>query len=485
MRGYIQLKEWLILNIQNDWSQEEALMRIKLPEGSAVSSLSLWIGGKEEPAILTTKGKADTAYNTIVGVMRRDPSLITWKEGNEISVKIFPCTPKEMRQIKIGVTSPLTEIGDNTTFQNIEIQGINTSKTNEKVMIEMMDNVKLDDKPSFLSRKNNIYKGEHLFGKWDISVPSTGRAYGAFSFDNNTYILSNHQVGKISKSFDEIYLDINKNWTTNEVNHIRNTIKGKKVFVNSNQLIELNKDNSSDVIEEVLGQNFSLFPYYKIKNVEKALVITKGNSATPNLSDLTDAIFNTEIKKYSTQSAKISVINIGSKLSPLEKTLEEKRDLLIFRAELDEVLQVINKNEFIRDDENDSLVIIPSSNLQIEKVNRVEPKTGPDHLFRMYAYNECMRSMSLQSFDISDIESPEYKLASMANIVTPLSSLIVLETQADYDRFDIKKDEKSIGNASLSNAGSVPEPHEWALIFILCFALLYYTQNRKLVRIIN
>ena len=39
-------------------SPEEALYTFYMPEGAVVTSLSLWINGNEEKAILTTKEKA-------------------------------------------------------------------------------------------------------------------------------------------------------------------------------------------------------------------------------------------------------------------------------------------------------------------------------------------------------------------------------------------------------------------------------------------
>jgi hypothetical protein len=52
-----------------------------------------------------------------------------------------------------------------------------------------------------------------------------------------------------------------------------------------------------------------------------------------------------------------------------------------------------------------------------------------------------------------------------------------LETQRDYDRFDIKDSNNSLRNASMSSRGAVPEPHEWALI-ILATVVLFYIKFR-------
>jgi len=63
--------------------------------------------------------------------------------------------------------------------------------------------------------------------------------------------------------------------------------------------------------------------------------------------------------------------------------------------------------------------------------------------------------------------------AQKAYVVSPVSSLVVLESQIDYDRFDIKDVDKSLKNASMKSNGAVPEPHEWALIIIVVGVLVY------------
>jgi hypothetical protein len=91
-----------------------------------------------------------------------------------------------------------------------------------------------------------------------------------------------------------------------------------------------------------------------------------------------------------------------------------------------------------------------------------------------------MKQYALGQIDKGYKADSEIQLAEKANIVSPVSSLIVLEKQADYDRFDIKKNGNALGNAALNNSGAAPEPHEWALIVLgLSFVAYGFIRTRR------
>lgn len=119
-----------------DQDLQEAVYTFHLPQGSVVSSLSLWVNGKEEKSRLTTRHKADSAYKEIVGVQRRDPSLLHWQEGNRVTVSVFPCTAKEDRQFKIGITSPLIIEDEQLVLQNVWFEGPEPEQTKEAIRIK-------------------------------------------------------------------------------------------------------------------------------------------------------------------------------------------------------------------------------------------------------------------------------------------------------------------------------------------------------------
>jgi XrtN system VIT domain protein len=98
---------------------------------------------------------------------------------------------------------------------------------------------------------------------------------------------------------------------------------------------------------------------------------------------------------------------------------------------------------------------------------------GSEHLLRLFAYNDLMRQVG--PFAMSKKYEPKslVQQADEAFIVSPVSSLLVLESEADYQRFDIQKSKNSLDNATINSSGAVPEPHEWLLIALLFTTILW------------
>ncbi len=98
---------------------------------------------------------------------------------------------------------------------------------------------------------------------------------------------------------------------------------------------------------------------------------------------------------------------------------------------------------------------------------------APDHLMRLYAYNDIMgQAIKLDNKDSNNLEQL-VDIAQTAYVVSPVSSLIVLETQQDYETHYIKDKENSLHNASISSSGAAPEPHEWMMILMAVLVAVY------------
>lgn len=454
--------------------QEEAIYSFYLPEGSAVTALSLWIEGKESPGILTTRQKADSAYNTIVGRERRDPSVLHWQEGNRVSVRVFPVMPGENRQFRVGVSTPLQMKKGRLEYQSIDLDGPSQLITKNPVFVEMMgkaDDLKMP--AGFDPLKNNSFeRNDGLKSGWIISMAAIPTAANAFSYKGNTYNVQEYTHQRNYFQPGNIYLDINNAWTKQEFDQALKLPGNHKIFVsNDEQLVELTDKNKEELFEELHQQQFSLFPVHQIPQADTALLITKNQGGSPNLRELKETKFLDSLKAFVTPRPRVRLFCIDGALSPYLSTLKEYRIFNYEQGSMDDCSLLLARKEFSMDIENENQVVIDHSSMMITRSKDAATGKAPDHLMRLFTYNHVMQQAGA---GLLNGESPADSLvaeAAEAHVVTPVSSLVVLETQKDYDRFNIK-DVDGLGNAVSSSNGAVPEPHEWALI-ILALVLLF------------
>jgi XrtN system VIT domain protein len=467
--------------------QQEALYTFHLPTGSVVTSLSLWINGREQKGILTTKAKADTAYRTIVGIERRDPSVVHWREGNRIAVRVFPCPPGEERQVKIGITSPLRLENHLTgppqlVYENPWFEGPNGQGAAETVNLEFSQKPQHPDWPDFLKPgffekpvEKQLISNSNYRRYWEFSFDAPALATTGFSFGGNTYTLQPARKTAETFSPQAFYLDLNQDWTLTEIDDVLKIAANRPVWVYDEGLVQLTKTNRDELSGPLLQKRFSVFPFYRIPNPDSVLLVTKGSEIGPQLGDLAGSPYAESVGKQAENRPVLRTFCL-SKPSDIVKTLSELGSLQTDYGTISELQMLVKQNRFIRQTTTDQSVAIPQSGVRITRTwgtNDELSVKAPDHLFRLYAYNHLLNQLGRHYF------SPDYATnlliaeARQANIVSPVSSLIVLETQEDYDRFGIKKSKAGLENATLKNTGAVPEPHEWALLMLLAIWIFY------------
>ena len=479
-----------IITIKNNYNrgrgnrQEEALFTFHLPEGSVATSLSLWIEGKEEKSRLTTKSKADSAYTSIVGVERRDPSLMHWQEGNTITVYVFPCTPKEERMFKVGITSPLKNDGKNLTLQNIYFEGPESSDALETSIIEFISDHKVNATvPKYFDGTapyNYIYTGNYK-SYFEASCKITPLSNKSFSFNGKSYRMAETIDKNVSCVIENLYLDINKSWTSSQFESILKDHSDKNIYVYHDKLKQINDKNKYKLFSSLKAKNFSLFPFHEIGDLENSLVISSSTSISPSLIDLKNSKFINELKGFlSERKGRINLYNLGEELSPYLKTLKEFQIFDYVDGDEIKLNDLISSKTYPNDAKDDNHVDLDLADVTIIRDTTSSTSNAPDHLMRLFSYNKIMQECGRNYFTESDyIEEELIDAANEAFIVSPISSLIVLETIKDYDRFDIGENKNSLNNATTSSSGAVPEPHEWALIILLCSTLIFMSYKKR------
>ena len=497
--AYTEKTLWVQSGAQ--WGNREALYTFHLPEGAAVSALSLWIDGIEQPARLTTQAKADLAYKQVVGVesrdAARDPSVVTWQEGNRITVRVFPVLPGKGRQVKIGITSPLQLAGDQLVYQNSWFDGPDASGADETVKLTF------DAEPVALQMRglsgepvNRTFTQHRDYQPdWSLQLAAPPLSPEPFRLACEVYRMVIYHPGMDPFTPTDLYLDVNAAWSQKEFDAICETAASQhinRVWVFSDGLTAVMPDNRESLFMALSEKPFSLFPIDRIATPETALLITKGTPGGPTLTDLTGSRLADHLaKKAAHLSAPINVVNLGGELAPYLKTLAELRVLNVvtndliglqdtyltrhrFPAPTDAPDQVVLANSGVIIEHSGAVTIVDSQGVALE----TSPQTAslaPDHLLRLFTYNQLMQRVGRRYFDEAYRNDATLAMvAQVGHVVSPVSSLVVLETQKDYDRFGIKKDKNGLDNATLKQDGAVPEPHEWAMLLVIALLVGWF-----------
>ncbi|WP_171013493.1 VIT domain-containing protein [Chitinivorax sp. B] len=99
--------EWT-MNFKNDTHQlQEGRGQIVLPPGAVVSRVNLWINGEAKEAAFGGRGQVRQAYEKIVR-QQRDPLLVTSAGPDRVQFQLFPIpTDGQEMTIRIGMSVPL------------------------------------------------------------------------------------------------------------------------------------------------------------------------------------------------------------------------------------------------------------------------------------------------------------------------------------------------------------------------------------------
>ncbi|MFC7774216.1 XrtN system VIT domain-containing protein [Flavobacterium sp. GCM10027622] len=463
---------------KDSWGDKEAIYSFQLPEGSVATSLSLWVNGIERKGVLTTKEKAKAAYKQIVGVEARDPSLMQWKEGNRVVVRVFPIRENLPRTFKCGFTTPLKVDNGKMYYSSLNIKGPNISNAATLSRIQIVGNSEFKSSKEF-KLKNNFYINESKgLDNWEVVLPLNDAAFkSAFVWENKVYNVKKIEKEVVAFVPSEIVLDLNATWEKNELETILNNSNHKYyVFLNKERMA-IDKTNFNSLFEQFQSQQYSLLPFYKLE--KNALVVTKSGSFSANFEELEGSEYLKKVKAK-TKQKNIKVIGISKVMNPFWQTIKEQKYVDYLQTDLKKCGDLLSKNQFEVTRKNENLVNLEMADVAIEEnMNTNNYKSnGSNHIFRMYAFGKVLEEqVKIQEDSLANNKYVD--LAKEANVVTPISSLIVLETDEDYENNGIEKNVNTLGNASVNNDGAVPEPHEWAMIVLLGLSLFYYYKQKK------
>ncbi|MFO0761704.1 MAG: AgmX/PglI C-terminal domain-containing protein [Byssovorax sp.] len=90
---------------QNDTARVlEGRYLFPVPPDASVSRLALWVGDELVEGEMVERGRAERIFKGIVddSVRPRDPALLEWTQGSELSLRVFPLPPRGSRKVVLA-----------------------------------------------------------------------------------------------------------------------------------------------------------------------------------------------------------------------------------------------------------------------------------------------------------------------------------------------------------------------------------------------
>lgn len=464
-------------------NQQEAIYVFQLPEGGVVTALSLWINGREEKALLTTKEKAATAYETIVGREKRDPSLVQWQEGNRVSVRVFPVPAAGSRKFKIGITAPLPVNNQLLTYTGPQFRGPSALHANTSVNLTSHQSTPmLWQKVSLKAAEASTYSYAGKFRQgWTVQWPASTVVAHSFQHSNTLFTLQAFKPRLLPANLQYVYADVHAGWTRSEWKKLLEMAGQRTVRVWNGAMTTVTPANEKQLYNELSGLSFSIFPFYQIPEPGNSLIVSKRGANTPSLDELSPDGPYLQATNLNDLKHQYCWFQVDGELPLYTASIRQAGLLRYATGQWSDLFYRLNNRVYEEAPIGNGGIYLYDSQIQIVPAEKPTGPWAPDHLLRLFAYHSILQKAgpTLLQNNLAN-ENALVQLAQYAQVVSPVSSMVVLETQADYDRFGITDQKDGLQQAALQNSGAVPEPHEWALmIAALVFLFIYRSRMLK------
>ena len=468
---------------------QEAIYTISVPEGSICTKLSLWVNGEERPARLTFKSTARRAYETIVSVERRDPSYVEWLDGNRLRLRVFPVSPGQYRTVRVGIVSPLRADEGRLTYNRIEFDGPVQTFAEQSVLVDLFSSARLDVESSGMFLKEKVvsdgqvrqFRGSFVRPHWSFSFPAPA-AGGSISAGGKSFLV--HPLQMENKPFSPQAILVAVNGSRSRAawkEFISKTYGlGLPVYILTNEWFETaDVKKAMAYLDDCEIPAFNLYPpaFPATRKLGPVLWVTSGEEQSIPLGELRGSIrfANTQIAATERPADAVAVLN--GRVSEYTASLIDLDRLLLVAQDEASTLKMLGDRRIQVPRETERVFPLRASAIELEESAESASRPGSDLLVRMLMYRRIMRTLGQRFFNHDLDNADMVKLARDGMIVSPVSTLIVLESEADYKRFGIENDPSLLGQSKLEAPGAVPEPHELALL-LLILLVIFYTRTR-------
>ncbi len=446
-------KSWVNLEItnksENMWFSEYATT-IELPEGSWISDYYLYVGDKKESGILAEKKSAMWIFSQIRNT-NRDPGILYYLTGNRVAFRVFPFSKNEVRKtgieflhkepIKINIDNNVVELGniEETVYENIETENIVYVSAQQKQKL-----ISINRKPYF-----------HFLV--DVSKDKDGCSTDFIKrienvLEKNKPLSENAQISFINSYVNTTSLD--NSW---KVKYKNQTFEGG-----------FNLDRAI---------RKTLFNAYQDKSKTYPVIVVVTDSIQNAVldKDFTDFKFAFPESNLFFNLDKNGILKEHSLIeNPIKELPEILRECMFCETVLEYKLSD-NSIAYLSNNNEPSIVL----KKDIFEVNETEIKA-----------KSWQSALIMQSQWTSQILHPEIsdkewlnlvKYSFISKIMTPVTSYLVVENEAQKAMLKKKQKQALSGNKSLDLGEDTQRMSEPSLILltILLVLILWFREKRK------
>lgn len=437
---------------QNQRSSQEYATAFELPDGCWISDYYLYVGDRKEPGILAEKKSAMWIYSQIFNE-NRDPGLLHYQDGNRIVFRVFPFTSGEVRRTGIEFLhkEPFT-----LKLDSLVLQLDNNEQTSGEYpeVITVMDGAVIYVPASVKEALPEIIRDSYFHFILDASVHAPESA--------DTYIA---QVKAFLRDYPEFAQDA------------RITVAGTYAETFS----VTGKWQSAYRKQEKITQGF-----YADRAIKTALMDASDSAKRPLILILTEEIRSGVLEpNYSDfrflypDIEKIYTVNSEGRMLPhslMRNTAVALSDSVnIFEFNSARVYTAPDgKGYYLRNDNNPDIIV----NRPVYEL----PVTGKTD-------KDWNTALAMQGQWLTQLMHPEttdkgwlnlLQSSFRSHIMTPVTSFIVVENEAQRAALERKQKHVMDGNKSLDTEDEImrmTEPGFWILLVLMAGVMLVFRKR--------
>ena len=485
----------LILHHQDtqQWQQQEYATFFDLPEGAFISNYYLYVGEERVEALLAEKKTALWVYRQIVNT-RKDPGIIYYNDKGKLGFRVFPFSRNEYRKtgfeilhaepFKLQLDDSTTvflgnkeDLTDKVVITDTEGIGVNV----QNYSTDKIQNYKTTSNPNYVSAKE-LKNLETI----------TRKPYYHFILDNSKYggIGKEKYIERIEEFLQKNRLDEgdSQNWkprftsvdfevheldyTSWKEEYLKQSSKGGFFLERAVKKVWLN-----NYLENVVGNS----PSVKAYPSQPIIVVIS--------DELEDGVWTGSLhewKKYVPEG--FEFYELASNNRVMKQNFEHFK---LLGEPLDKN-EKISIKEVKQTKKNNNTYFLPISTkngitLPITNFDKKEEITNAD-IENFEELPKYSQALSLQNLNETIALYPtqaekrwleQVQKSFTARILTPVTTFMVLETEAQRNALLKKQEEVLNGKRllDLTDARRSSEPSLW--IFIALFGLLFLVKYRK------